>query len=225
MSLLTTFPKTYSANLITFNHILKYNSHIGSTLIKRDFLMDEYLLGFNNNNDTIINLEKSLFLLRRSLNFLKIIYKSGKGQILFVGTTNKTKVISQHLGNSLDQPFVSGRWIKGLLTNWENISSSLKLYTLFFKKLNLSKKRKFNLEASLGGLKNLQKLPVAIVLLDLQSDSEIIKEAKRLDIPVIGLVDNTSSVIKTIDYPIVLNTKSLLSIFFVSSLIIQSLKK
>tara|TARA_B110001450_G_scaffold228460_1_gene228454 strand:- start:11228 stop:11920 length:693 start_codon:yes stop_codon:yes gene_type:complete len=225
MTLLKAFKTShYSKNQIIFDHLFSYNSHIGATLSKRNPKLDEYLLGFDINNDTFFNLEKMIIILRRALSFLKCV-SNNKGQILFVGTNSKTQVLTKTLGQTLNQPYVSGRWVKGLLTNWENISSSIKLYDLFLKKLSLSKKKKSNLESSLGGLKTLKALPAAIVILDLKSDQEVVKEASRLGIPVIALLDNTNSInIDQIDFPIIINTSSHLSIFFISSLIIQTLK-
>ena len=226
MTLLKAFKTShYSKNQIIFDHLFSYNSHIGATLSKRNPKLDEYLLGFDINNDTFFNLEKMIIILRRVLSFLKCV-SNNKGQILFVGTNSKTQVLTKTLGQTLNQPYVSGRWVKGLLTNWENISSSIKLYDLFLKKLSLSKKKKSNLESSLGGLKILKALPAAIVILDLKSDQEVVKEASRLGIPVIALLDNTNSInIDQIDFPIIINTSSHLSIFFISSLIIQTLKE
>jgi small subunit ribosomal protein S2 len=226
MTLLKAFKTShYSKNQIIFDHLFSYNSHIGATLSKRNPKVDEYLLGFDINNDTFFNLEKVIISLKRALSFLKCVSNKNE-QILFIGTNNKTQGITKILGETLNQPYVSGRWVKGLLTNWENISSSIKLYDLFFKKLSLSKKKKSNLNSSLGGLKNLKTLPTAIVILDLKSDQEVVKEASRLNIPVIALLDNINSIdIDQIDFPIIINTSFPLSLFFVSSLIIQSLKK
>ena len=188
--------------------------------------MDEFLIGVNPNEDTVFDLDKSLILLRRSLNFLKHLHSStNSNQILFVGTSNKTKFITKYLANSLGHPYVAGRWMKGLLTNWENFSSSIKLYDLFLKKLSLSKKRKYNLKASLEGLRSLKSLPSAIVLLDLKSDNEVIVEAKRLGIPIIALVDNNNFAVDYIDYPIIVNGNSPLSTFFIGSLIQNCLKE
>jgi len=185
--------------------------------------MDEFLFGYNQNNDTIFNLDLCTLLLRRAISFLKSVKKE-KGQILFIGTSGKTQRLTKMLGESAQQPYIVGRWINGLLTNWENISSSIKLYNLFLKKLQLSRKRKANLENSFGGLCTLNQLPSAIFLLDLKSDGIVINEAKQLGIPIIAFVDNSSDLFDQIDYPIPMNTGSTFSIFLISSLFLKALK-
>lgn len=226
MSLLKISSKHHSVNQIYSEQLFSFKTHIGSSLNERNSQLDEFLTGVNSNNDTVFDLIKSTVLLRRSLNFLRCLHTSKESkQILFVGTSNKTKFITKHLAKLLGHPYVAGRWTKGLLTNWENLSSSIKLYNLFLKKLTLSKKRKYNLESSLEGLRGLSSLPAVIVLLDTHSDSEVISEAKRLGIPVVALVDNKRLSLDYIDYPIILNTISPFSIFFLSSLIANCLEE
>jgi small subunit ribosomal protein S2 len=224
MSLLNNLAKTnYSSNQVTFSHLFSYGVHKGTTLKMRNVKMDEFLFGYNQNNDTIFNLDLCTLFLRRTLSFLKFV-KKNEGQILFIGTSGKTQKLTKMLGESAKQPYIVGRWINGLLTNWENISSSIKLYNLFLKKLQLSRKRKTNLENSFGGLCTLKQLPSAIFLLDLKSDGTVINEAKQLGIPVIAFVDNSSDLFDQIDYPIPMNTGSTFSIFLISSLFLKALK-
>ena len=154
MSILKSFSKKlFSKNQITFNHLFSQKSHIGTTLKKRDPKMDEYLVGFDNSNDTIFNLEVVINMIRRSISFMKLVL-SKKQNILIVGTGFKFKPLTKFLAKSLNQPYVAGRWPKGLLTNWENLSPSIKLYNLYLKKLTLSNKQKINLETCFSGLQS-----------------------------------------------------------------------
>ena len=142
--------------------------------------------------------------------------------ILFVGTRSDISGLTQNIGKKTSNPYVHIRWIRGLITNWENISTSIKFFKLYQNKLKLSKKRSSKLKNTFEGLQNLKKLPDAIFLIDPLFDNDVIHEAKRLNIPLIGIVDNN---LKTdlIDYPIIGNTNSILSLLFFTQLTIKAI--
>ena len=218
MSILKSFSKkNFSKNQITFNHLFSQKSHLGTTLKKRDPKMDEFLIGFNNSNDTIFNLELVISMIRRSFSFMKLLLLKKK-HILIVGTGFKFRPLTKFLAQSLHQPYVAGRWPKGLLTNWENLSPSIKLYGLYLKKLLLSNKQKINLETCFSGLQVMKSLPSAIFILDLSSNQDVIDEARRLNIPIIAIIENNSKYINYIDYPIPVNGASVLTVSLLCSL-------
>ena len=184
--------------------------------------MDEYLVGFDNSNDTIFNLEVVINMIRRSISFMKLVL-SKKQNILIVGTGFKFKPLTKFLAKSLNQPYVAGRWPKGLLTNWENLSPSIKLYNLYLKKLTLSNKQKINLETCFSGLQSMKALPSAIFILDLNSNKDAVDEARRLNIPIIAIIENNFKYINYIDYPITVNGTSILTVSLLCSLSIHAL--
>ena len=201
---------------------LKYNTLVGHKLKFTKPEMYENIYGINFTNNLLFDLNKTIISLRRSLNFLKYL-KKNDGLILFVGTRHDLRNVIKKIGQSTNSPYVNDRWLKGLLTNWENVSNSIRFYNLFFKKLSLRSKQKRKMKSIFEGLGKLNRLPDAIVLLDSNTDTEALREAHRLNIPIVGITD-TNSPIRKIDYPILGNTESILSIIFFANLIISSLK-
>lgn len=216
--------KRFSKDNLSLEHLLLFKNHLGSRFSFRNKNIDEYIFGVDSLSNTIFNVEKTLVLLRRALNFISLI-NDKNNNILFVGTGLKVSKLTKYLGESTNQPYVNTRWVKGLLTNWESISSSVKFYNLFQKRLNLSKKASQKLTQTFEGIRSLNSLPAAVFVIDLESDFEVVSEAKKLNIPVIAIVDNNSKIINKIDYPILSNTGSILPLFLVISLVIETLKK
>lgn len=215
--------KISTGNLKT-KHFFYFKNYLGSQQAFRNKRFDEYLLGIDATKNSVYDLDKTIVLLKRTLNFLTLLKKQG-GLFLVVGTSLKSQRLVKHLGESTMNPYVQRRWIKGLLTNWENISSSIKFFNLFLKKLNLTKKREAKLKQTYNGLRNLTHIPEAIFFVDVDSNGEAVNEAKRLNIPIIAIVDNHYKHIDKIDYPILSNTGTTLPLFLIVSLIIDILKK
>ena len=216
--------KSISKTNLSLEHLLLFKNHLGSRLSFRNRDLDEYVFGRDSLSNTILNVEKTFALLKRALNFLTLLNENKK-QILIVGTGIKSRKLTKYLGESIDQPYVQTRWVKGLLTNWESISSSVKFYNLFLKRLDLSKKSGQKLKKTFEGIKSLKSLPSAIFIIDLDYDVEAVLEANRLNIPVIAIVDNNSKILDKIDYPILSNTGSILPLFLIISLALEALKK
>ena len=122
--------KNISKRSLITKHLVSVNSHIGNKFSFRNSDMDEYIYGLNSTNNTIFNPESSLFLLRRTLNFIKLLKKSDS-QILIVGTKPEFSKIVKYVGERISQPYIDKYWQKGLLTNWEYLSSSVRFYKLF----------------------------------------------------------------------------------------------
>lgn len=209
---------------LSLKHLLLFKNHLGSRLSFRNPAIDEYIFGADFTSNTIFNIEKTLPLLKRALNFLSLVNKEKK-QILFVGTNPKIRKLTKLVGKTTNQPFSNIRWVKGLLTNWESISSSVKFYKLFLKRLDLTKKSEQKLKQTYEGLSFLKGLPAAIFIIDLEHDFEVVIEAKKLNIPIIAIVDNNRKNIDYIDYPIFSNTGSILPLYLIISLVIETLKK
>ena len=215
--------KTITKDFLTKKYLLSFQTHFGSRQLFRNSELDEFIYGFDGVSNSVYNVEKTMVFLKRAIQFLSILSLQNK-TILFVGTDVKTKKLVKTLSIPLNQPYIHNRWIKGLLTNWENISSSVKFYKLFQKRLQLSKKSKSKLELTFHGLSRLTELPSAIFLFDSHLNKEIIKEAKRLNIPVIAVINNKTLMSNDIDYPIYTNTDSVLSLSLITTLILRALK-
>jgi len=150
----------------------------------------------------IIDLVKTVEGLDAALPFITKVVASGK-QVLFVGTKKQAKDIVKAAAESVNQPFVTERWIGGMLTNVSTISQQLrKLRDLekgmdsgdFEKRYNKLEVQRFQeeideLNGKYGGIKNLNGKPGAVIVLDVLSDANAVKEAKTLGVPVVAVVD------------------------------------
>ena len=223
MALLKNSLKNSYKNAVIADQMFEHNIHLGNKIAYANPKMHEFVHGISQTKNCLFNLDLVIALTRRALSFLSIVQQN-KGIILFVGTRPDLREVVKLTGTTLNQPYVNMKWFQGLLTNWENMSSLIKLYNLFLSKLDQSKKKKKKMQDNLEGLSKLTELPSAIFLLDLKTDVNIISEAKRLDIPVVALVDNDSE-INDIDYPIPANTTSALSIFFFLKLLLVKLER
>lgn len=153
----------------------------------------------------IIDLVKTVEALDKALPFLTKTAANGK-QVLFVGTKKQAKDIVKAAADSINQPYVTERWIGGMLTNVATVTAQLKKLRDLEKRMasgDLEKRynklevQRFQeeideLNMKYGGIKNLNGKPGAIVVLDIISDANAVKEAKTLGIPVVGVVDTNA---------------------------------
>jgi small subunit ribosomal protein S2 len=149
----------------------------------------------------IIDLQQTMALLHESFNYVSNVGERG-GSVLFVGTKKQAQdAVAEHAGR-VGMPYVNHRWLGGLLTNYRTIQERISaLHNLRRQKaegqLDLlpSKERASTLseleklEANLGGVADTRKLPDAVVVIDMKKEALAVREARRLNIPVIGLVD------------------------------------
>ena len=154
----------------------------------------------------IIDLTKTVEGLDVALPFLTQVATSGK-QVLFVGTKKQAKDIVRTAATSINQPFVTERWIGGMLTNVNTVAAQIKKLKDLEKRMasgDLEKRynklevQRFQeeidlLESKYGGIKDLNGKPGAIVVVDVIADANAIKEAKTLGIPVVGIVDTNAN--------------------------------
>jgi small subunit ribosomal protein S2 len=178
----------------------------------------------------IINLEKSLPLAREAAAFVKATIADG-GTVLFVGTKRAAREALQAHAKRCEMPFVSQRWLGGMLTNYKTIRQSVKrLMTLekmaeeggfegLTKKeiLGLSREQE-KLERSLGGIKTMRSLPDVMFVVDVDHEDIAIREAKKLGIPVVAIVDTNCSP-EGVDYIIPGNDDAMRAIELYSGLI------
>ena len=153
----------------------------------------------------IINLEKTLPRFNDAANFVGKI-ASKKGNVLFVGTKRAARAIVKEEAERCDMPFVNHRWLGGMLTNFNTVKKSIKrlkeLETMAtdgsFAKLNKKEalmltREMEKLDRSLGGIKDMNKLPDVLFVVDVGHEKIAVREAKKLGIPVIGVVDTNNN--------------------------------
>jgi small subunit ribosomal protein S2 len=197
--------------------------------------MEPFIFGARNKVH-IINLEKTLPLFKEALSFITRI-TARKGKVLFVGTKRSASDYVKDYATSIDMPYVNYRWLGGMLTNFKTVKQSIKRLqeleqmrddgTLdkLTKKEGLMRVRELDkLERSLGGIKNMTSLPDVIFIMDVGDEHIAILEAKKLRIPVVGIVD-TNNDPSGIDYIIPGNDDSHRSIEYYLSTVTEAIKK
>ena len=196
--------------------------------------MAPYIYGVYNGAH-VIDLNKSVILLERAAAYLASV-ASKDGKILFVGTKPVAREALKEAAKSCDMPYVSHHWPGGLLTNYKTLRASVKrLYQLRillakggqnFKKrerlqLEIQKER---LERAIGGIENMGGLPDAIFIIDIGYEKIALSEAKKLMIPVVGVVDTNNDPSQT-NYPITGNDESLRAIKLYLKIITTAISK
>jgi small subunit ribosomal protein S2 len=185
---------------VTMKQLLESGVHFGHQTRRWNPKMKRYIFG-ERGGIYVIDLQQTIVLLEKSQNIVHNIAARG-GAVLFVGTKKQCQDAIRDSAVRCAMPYVSHRWLGGLLTNWGTISQRIKrLHELRRQKregqLELLPTRErltreaelLKLETNLGGVADMEKLPDAIVIVDLNKEAIGVREANRLGIPVIGLVD------------------------------------
>jgi small subunit ribosomal protein S2 len=209
---------------ITMRQMLEAGVHFGHLDRRWSPKMKPYIFG-NRNNIHIINLEKTLPMFIDALDFLGNV-AANRGKILFVGTKPSARASIEQEAIRAGMPYVNKRWLGGMLTNYKTIRQSIKRlkdlesaessgeFDRLIKKERLSILReKQKLEEFLSGIKNMGGIPEALVVVDIGHEKNAVREAKRLNIPVVAVVD-TNYDPKDIDYIIPGNDDASRSIQF-----------
>ena len=185
---------------VTMKQLLESGVHFGHQTRRWNPKMKRYIFG-ERAGIYIIDLIQTLELLRESVEFVRNIGARG-GTVMFVGTKKQSQDAVRDQAKRCGMPYVNHRWLGGLLTNWVTMADRIKrLHELRRQKvegqLDLLPTRErlsaeaelLKLETNLGGVADMQRLPDAIVFVDLKREMIGVREANRLGIPVIGLVD------------------------------------
>ena len=207
---------------LTHKDLLDAGVHFGQLTRKWDPRMAPYIF-MEKNGIHIIDLHKTLESLDQASNALKNIVRSGR-KVMFVATKKQAKEIVSQEAIRLNMPYVTERWLGGMLTNFATIRKSLKKMSSIDKMMkedsykNLAKRERLmisrekdKLERVLGGIADLTRLPAALFVVDVMREHIAIKEAKKLNIPVFALVD-TNSDPTSVDFPIPANDDAFKSI-------------
>ncbi len=197
---------------ITMRQMLEAGVHFGHQTRYWNPKMAPYIFG-QRNKIHIINLEKTLPLFEAALRFARQL-AANKGTILFVGTKRQAREIIAEEATRCGMPYVSYRWLGGMLTNFKTVRQSVKRMKDMEAQLaegareSLSKKeilrlqrRYDNLVRSLGGIQEMASLPDALFIVDVGYQKIAVTEANKLGIPVIGIVD-TNNTPEGVDYVI-----------------------
>ncbi len=182
----------------------------------------------------IIDLNKTEAKLEEAANALKQIAKSGR-KILFVATKKQAKDIVSEKVKAINMPYVTERWPGGMLTNFPTIRKAVKKMASIDKMAvdgtfdTLSKREKLQitrqrakLEKMLGSISDLTRLPAAMFIIDISKEHIAVREAKRLSIPVFGMVDTNSNP-KHIEFPIPANDDASKSISLIMDYICEAI--
>ncbi len=208
---------------VSMRQMLEAGIHFGHQTRYWNPKMEAYLFG-SRNKIHIINLEKTLPMYNDAMNYLGQM-TANKGSVLFVGTKKSARKVVAEEAKRCGMPYVNHRWLGGMLTNFKTIKKSINrlkeleamkadgtMYQRFSKKEGLGMEREMEkLERSLGGIKDMKGIPSVIFVLDVGYEKNAINEAKKLGIPVVGIVDSNNSP-ENVDYVIPGNDDSIRAI-------------
>jgi len=196
---------------VTIKNLLEAGVHLGHKTFRWNPKMDKFIFG-SKNSIHIIDLVQTLELINAALQKIHACITSG-GKILFVSTKKQAAESIANLAKDTSQFYVNHRWLGGMLTNWKTISNSIKRYkklTIDLKNENtgFTKKeilkmgiQRDKLERSLGGIAEMKKIPDMIFVIDTNIEELAVKEALKLNIPIVAILD-TNSDPAGINYPI-----------------------
>ncbi len=189
---------------VTMREMLEAGVHFGHQTRYWNPKMAPFIFG-HRNKIHIVNLEKTMAMYLDALKFVRQL-TSNKGTVLFVGTKRQAREIVREEAMRCSSPYVDYRWLGGMLTNFKTVKGSIqRLKDLLvmredgsFEKLSKKEALTFDreiikLERSLGGIKDMNGLPDALFVIDVGYQKGAITEAKKLGIPVIGVVDTNHS--------------------------------
>jgi small subunit ribosomal protein S2 len=217
----------------TYQDLLDAGVHFGHLTRKWDPKMAPYIF-MERNGIHIIDLNKTLTKLEEAAAAIKQIVKSGR-KILFVSTKKQAKDIVAEQARSVNMPYVTERWLGGMLTNFATVRKSIKKMSNIDKMTKdgtfdvLSKKEKLmiqreriKLEALLGGIADLNRLPAALFIIDVKKEHISVAEAMKLNIPTFAMVD-TNSDPSNIDFPVPANDDATKSITLIMDVIMKAI--
>jgi small subunit ribosomal protein S2 len=195
---------------VTMRQMLEAGMHFGHQTRYWNPKMSNYIFG-ERNKIHIINLEKTLPMFNDAMNYLGKMTANG-GKILFVGTKRSARDSIREEAERCGMPYVNHRWLGGMLTNFKTVKQSIKrlkdLETMAtdgsFERLNKKEVLQLNreqekLEKTLGGIKEMARLPDVVFVIDVGHENIAINEAKKLGIPVVAVVDSNNSP-ENVDY-------------------------
>ena len=196
---------------VSIKQLLEAGVHLGHKTLRWNPKMKKFIFG-EKNSIHIIDLTQTVVYFKNALTEIYKCVSSG-GKILIVSTKKQASEQITNLAKETDQYYVNYRWLGGMLTNWNTIQNSIKRLKMLedrlskedtgFTKKEILKlgKEKEKLQRSLGGIADMQKLPQMIFIVDTNIESLAVAEAKKLNIPIVAILD-TNSDPTNIQFPI-----------------------
>ncbi len=219
---------------IKFEDLLGTGAHFGHVTRKWNPNFKSHIL-LEKNGVHIINLESTIEGFNKAADFVKEII-SKNGEILFVGTKKQAQDIVQQEADKCSMFYIVERWLGGTLTNFSTIKKSIKRLKILEKEgsnlyENLTKKEtqmlnreRVKLADQHRGIKDMRRLPDAVIVVDAQYEDTAVREAKRLYIPIIAIVDSNTDPNK-VDYPIPANDDSIRTIQLIISALADAISE
>lgn len=219
-----------------YKELLEAGVHFGHLTRKWDPKMAPYIF-MEKNGIHIIDLNKTLVALDEATAAIKNIAKSGR-KILFVATKKQAQEIVAEEARRLKMPYVTERWLGGMLTNFATVRKSLKKMSTIDKmmkdpeqskalakreKLMLSRERE-KLDRVLGGINDLSRLPAALFIVDVKREHIAVKEAHKLNLPVFAVCDTNSNP-ELVDFPIPANDDASKSVALIVSIVGKAIEE
>ena len=196
---------------VTIQQLLEAGVHLGHKTLRWNPKMKNYIFG-EKNSIHIIDLTQTVVFFKNALSEIHKCVASG-GKILIVSTKKQASEQVSNLAKDTDQYYVNYRWLGGMLTNWNTIQNSIKRMKMLDSKLSKDEtgftkkeilklgKERDKLQRSLGGIAEMKKTPQMIFIIDTNIESLAVKEAIKLNIPIVAILD-TNSDPTDIEFPI-----------------------
>lgn len=210
---------------LSIDDMAKAGVNFGHTVSKLHPKMKPFVTGIKNNVH-LIDLEKTAKEFEKALNFIATLIQDKK-TILFVGTKIQVKELVKNAAQDCQMPYVAERWLGGTFTNFETILKRVDYFKDLESKIKsgalekYTKKERMNFDKELHslkvkfeGIKNLAKLPEAVLILDLKKDLTAVREAKKKGIKIVGVID-TNIDPNLADYPIPANDDAISSVSYI----------
>ena len=219
---------------VTINDLLEAGCHFGHQTRRWNPRMKKFVYGAKN-GITIIDLTKTMRQIADACNFLQKVVIDG-GDVLFVGTKRQIRDLVKELAAETNMYCVSERWLGGTLTNNVTIRKSIAKMaeidaTLNSESVASMKKKEVasltrhaqKLHRDLDGIAAMKKLPAALVVIDVCNEINAVREANKLNIPIVAIVD-TNGDPSTIDYPVAANDDAVKSVSIITGLFREAIK-
>ncbi len=219
----------------TYKELLDAGVHFGHLKRKWNPKMQPYIF-MERKGIHIVDLNRTLDCLDEAANAMRQIARSGK-KILFVATKKQARITVAEAARSVGMPFVTERWLGGMMTNFATIRKSIKKMNNIDKMLadgsltSVTKKEKLTLtrarnklEKVLGGIANINRIPAAIFIIDITHEHIALAESKKLGMRTIAMVD-TNSDPNLVDYPIPANDDASKSINIITAYMVEAIKE
>lgn len=189
---------------VTMRQMLEAGVHFGHQTRFWNPKMEPYIFG-ERNKIHIVNLEKTVPMFKEAANYLGKLAANG-GNVLFVGTKRSAQDAIVEAAQRAGMPYVADRWLGGMMTNFRTVKGSIRrlkdleamaqdgTFERLTKKEALMARREMEkFERSLGGIKDMQRLPDAMFIMDVGHEKNAVAEAKKLGIPIVAVVDTNNS--------------------------------